>query len=608
MGKKKSATKGYQTQVEVTGLNKILGGGLVLPPSLGKPKSKDSKNTIDDGLVVMISGHSGTGKSTLSLQFALSALDWRSEVGKISYSGIRYYSLEQNKADIKAKCKTLIENGYSDMSKSVAQISIKGKEWFKKDDDSDSQWLLMGWLKEISDQIKKEELLKLVVIDGLNLLDCDTREWSDLHKLVAILRRKSMVSILVLEPHTEKEDSLEYLVDMVLKLKSECDETTLSYLLHYLSITKARYQKTALGWHQYKIRDGGIIVFPSLHFNLGSASHMENQCELSSYPATIIKEPGPPDSIIGYDDKGEIPDESIIVRILGNINRGSTTVILGPRKASKTHLTLDFLRSGARMKEGGLLISVLDNQGTVQEMLKCERKGLGICEKEYTKPGCLDCDNHVYLFHQRPGFIAANEFFYYVDNSIVGQQVKRAENIKAIYEKKQDKITPKKLKEMTEIKRLVFWDLTQIAHRFPLLDKEVMFLPAFFDYLKNNKITSVFMGSSNSQMSMAASAIADNVIYCWRDYVGTKDVKIGKNINLKRNAEVLFVYVDRQEGNSNPSQRTLYCFPYKHKESPVKKIGQVRISQWLVPNWKNVIGSFNKASTMIPDIEERFGV
>jgi len=37
------------------------------------------------------------------------------------------------------------------------------------------------------------------------------------------------------------------------------------------------------------------------------------------------------------------------------------------------------------------------------------------------------------------------------------------------------------------------------------------------DLFKSKKIKSLFMGAGNAQYIAAASAMADNVIFCWRD-------------------------------------------------------------------------------------------
>jgi hypothetical protein len=116
------------------------------------------------------------------------------------------------------------------------------------------------------------------------------------------------------------------------------------------------------------------------------------------------------------------------------------------------------------------------------------------------------------------------------------------------------------------LQRLVFWDLAQLEFRFPLLAHDPMFLPGLMDYLKYSprhdpenegkprKITSLFMGPSNNKLALAASAMADNVLFCWPDK---------KNLH-----EGIAVYVDRIEGH--PGEQKLY-FARAEEEPPKGK-------------------------------------
>ena len=211
-------------------------------------------------------------------------------------------------------------------------------------------------------------------------------------------------------------------------------------------------------------------------------------------------------------------------------------------------LTLDFLRAGSKNGQKGLLISLMDNQPTIvdQRKILCEAFCLNKkTDEKFKECGSRECHKNVHLFHFRPGCIAPSEFIYYLSKSIE-------------YHKEQTE---------KEIQRLVFSNLTQLEYRFPLLAKDKLFIPLLMDCLKHvHKITSVFMGASNIYVSQAASAIADNVIFCWQD------MKKNKGTNSLESGATF--YVDRIEGK--PESGQLFFKPDKIEnadhQAPIEEI------------------------------------
>jgi hypothetical protein len=101
--------------------------------------------------------------------------------------------------------------------------------------------------------------------------------------------------------------------------------------------------------------------------------------------------------------------------------------------------------------------------------------------------------------------------------------------------------------------RVVFWDLTQMDYRFPLFREDRMLLPAMMDMFKTNHIRSLFMGAGNAQNTKAASAMADNVLFCWRS--------TNKGKNGRRSQPALMLYVDRASPSSQRQGKALYRLP-----------------------------------------------
>lgn len=325
----------------------------------------------------------------------------------------------------------------------------------------------------------------------------------------------------------------------MLELRGDEIEYPVRYFLSSLRISKSRYQKTALGWHQYKNRDSGIIVFPSVHFRMGRHKAAVDSIEHSRRPMAELDTQSCSDFHSG--------DTSFLCKFLESIARGSCTVLLGPRRCLKTQLTFDFLRAGSILQqvEPGLLVSLIDNQSTIiaQRRTLCER----CCSQYHTivDCGCKHCYQHVYLLHMPPGCITTSEFMHWLEYRLSLGEL-----------------------EGERIRRLVLWDLAQLEFRFPLLAKDPMFLPGLFDYLKysgplgeetqERRLTSVFMGPPNNELARSASAMADNVLFVWPDRfcqrgLGSAVREVG---TYAAGIEGIAVYVDRVEGH--PGVQRLY--------------------------------------------------
>ena len=380
--------------------------------------------------------------------------------------------------------------------------------------------------KAQKNKIEKETQNKYypcVVLDGLNILTDQEKKVLNLNQIIKTLKKKVFFSILVYDGNTDRDLYQDYLADMVIELRGEEKIQPVHYFLHDLQISKSRFQSAAYGWHQYKIREFGLQVYKSVHFHLHINKYMDNQLTDSFQAITY----SPKIEIAKTKGKNKTNTERIfntsIEKILNAPIPGSFTVILGPRATFKTALTLKFLYNSAVVKDeenkdtkdgDSLLVSVVDNLGTLHNACKCPRSKLDK-EEIRVKRNCKLCHEHFYIFHLRPGCITPDEFFHYLEC--------RIKEHKSICRK--------------DITRLAFWDLTQLEYRFPLFLSDSMFLPGLIGFGKKNKIAMIVMGAGNSALTPAASAVADNVIFTWRD----------ENKKEKNNG-VLAVYVDRCEG------------------------------------------------------------
>ncbi len=91
------AEKSIILKSEVIGLDLLLRGGFQLPP----PVNQNEEEQL--GLVLLIRGKPGTGKTTLALQIFDTSLHWDMPANLIT----KYYSLDQAKNDIDDKLKKI---------------------------------------------------------------------------------------------------------------------------------------------------------------------------------------------------------------------------------------------------------------------------------------------------------------------------------------------------------------------------------------------------------------------------------------------------------------------------------------------------------------------
>jgi KaiC/GvpD/RAD55 family RecA-like ATPase len=570
MKKKRSVTKRVITGIE--GLDALLEGGI-------KPLEKQ-------GLIILIKGPPGAGKTTLALQIALNSGIW-----KISEKISAYWTVEQHKDDIRRKARIIKVNGKK------PRIRIKGiKEFLDSPlEDGLPFWSVRPVVEACLDlhkKISKKRTIKrrIMVLDGLNLLGQKEREYIEIERLLTLLRRQSRIGIVVFEPSPGAYGNIDYHADLVIELRGQEIQEPVRYFLTELRISKSRFQQTGLGWHQYKNRNDGMQVFPSVHFRLSKHKSVETCVNDSITPITELK------NVKGRRSHPHKKDPSILSFFLSkgrkinrnqantSIERGSSTVLLGPRRSLKTQLTFDFLRAGSIMKppEPGLLVSLIDNQSTIVRQPKtlCDRCCASLWRGEQPPPKCTNkrCYKHIHLLHLPPGCITPAEFLQWLEDCL--QRIEQ--------------------KSGQRIRRLVFWDLAQLEFRFPLLADDPMFLPGLMDYLKYSpchelkkedeprKITSLFMGPSNNKLARAASAMADNVLFCWPDQ--------------KNQQEGIAVYVDRIEGH--PGDQKLYFARANDRPSPADKKPGMNFR--FHPNQD--YGAFTNAISMIAEIQSLQGL
>ncbi len=118
----------------------------------------------------------------------------------------------------------------------------------------------------------KEELQReVIVIDGFSHIDSKSLKALPFDHLQDILRKTARISILVFDDRLDMSCD----GDIIIDLRKSYDESE-DYTYSELQISKCTFQTHALGWHQYKRRDEGIVVFPSIHLLLTKRHYIAN--------------------------------------------------------------------------------------------------------------------------------------------------------------------------------------------------------------------------------------------------------------------------------------------------------------------------------------------
>lgn len=581
--------------------------------------SSSGKLVGKDGLVVLIKGKAGCGKSTLALQMAVGLTASLRERGQGS-SLAHYYTLEQNPQNESVHLAVKFADLRNQQGKQLPNLVSFNPNMPREDKSgerfvSDSNPLVRAL--DVLHETGKSTDAAVVVLDGLNAVPGDERRYIDFSRMVSKLRASAQFSIIAYEPSDGTgDDWIDYLVDTIIVLEADQHVGAIEYLLHRLTITKSRYQNAALGWHQYKIRKEGIEVYPSIHYLVHAPDSMKTSFKESLVPVgrrSVSSSTGNRDAVAA----------AIVEQVLGEsvIELGSCTVLLGARGTYKSILCLDYLFTGAKQKEEGLLVSLIDNKDNVISQAMCPMSARGKCrwptgtKGEFCEVPCgaAKCGERVFVFHQRPGCVAPPEFFHYLSASLggepdenaekqssVGKAHGRAANESQLQHTESPKVSavsgrlpaavaeggevtsvgdqPPEAKSTTlveetantierravPIRRLAFWDLTQLEYRFPLFSDEKMFLPALVDLCKKRKVALLIMGAGNSALTRAASAMADNVIFCWRDEK-KKGERLPCGVDSKSpeatspsDGPYLAMYVDRRQGDLGKEGKALY--------------------------------------------------
>lgn len=331
--------------------------------------------------------------------------------------------------------------------------------------------------KENNNEGKKKTPVEFIMIDGLSRLNEEELAQCPLNALSDKLRSKSIVGIITAdEKLLPSEVSTDIVIDMDIRQNEHPEHSNTA-----LKISKCLYQKNAYGWHQYKMRNAGIEVIPSIHLQMGQRFIMDDIVTDAMLPAN--KYPYPywlNEKESPFKDENMCQaNEDYEKHLTGKDPTGKLIVqerqLIGylVNKDSLTDFVKDKIKNGAKKNRHVLFVNLdKDRMEFIDDYLKGESQ--------------LE---NVHLFNFRPSYIHADEMLWALD-----------QQIRAI-EAKTRKSDPKKDKTLTTHYThvsLVFGDLNYIHYAYPCLSKESLFLPALAAYTKRHHMTNYIFATLNN--------------------------------------------------------------------------------------------------------------
>ncbi|MBU2623791.1 MAG: hypothetical protein KKD92_15890 [Proteobacteria bacterium] len=333
---------------------------------------------------------------------------------------------------------------------------------------------------------------QVLVIDSLNTLGQAAPK--TMQEILYLCSTRCLLTIAVLDtgPGIYSDHQWapsEYLADIEIDFSYDRPE---NYMIRKVWVVKARFQDHADGFHRMKInpkpsdkaipnplnpliKEGGIFVFPSIHRHLSIARGAIDKFQkrkLECYPKAI-----------------ETPFAAMNNAIQGGgFPSGACSLIVGDRGGMKSHLAyytlLRFLMKKDNESERAIIISLRDTQdaaeSTLAEILlqQVDDNGMKLDPAIKNKPDAekfireeLVADDRLEILYFWPGYISSEEFFHLVCTSVdrpgIGKEEKRR--------------PPASL--------VVINGIEQLSARFPLCDKESMFVSGLLSMLTVKGIT-----------------------------------------------------------------------------------------------------------------------
>ena len=325
--------------------------------------------------IYLLEGDPGSGKTTLAMQFLLE--------GKAKGDRCLYIGLSESKNEILNVART---HGWN-------LDGIDLFEIFAKDKLSMESQNTFFHTSEVelgaTNQIIIDEVLKAkphrVVIDSLTELKLLAQDPMKFRRQILMLKQfflEQGSTVLLLDDKTSQisDQEVKSIVHGIIKLEQLSPEYGAER--RRLRVLKLRGVAFRGGYHDFTIRKGGLAVFPRL---VASEHSLPTKSEYAKSGVAGI------DQMMG-----------------GGIDRGSSTLLMGPAGCGKSSLSLKYVSEAAQRGEKSSIFAFDEGLRT----LITRTEGMGIPIKKY-----ID-DKTVNIKQVDPAELSPGEFFHLVRESV----------------------------------------------------------------------------------------------------------------------------------------------------------------------------------------------
>jgi circadian clock protein KaiC len=342
----------------VSGLNDILSGGLPI------------------GQMYLLEGTPGTGKTTIALQFIRTAI--------MSGEKALYITLSESKRELEASARS---HGWKNEELSIAEFvpeeaSLSPEQQYTVFHPSEVE--LAGTIQKLTGLIEEIKPTRLVIdsLSELRLLASDTMRYRrQLLALKQFFAGRETTVLLLDDRSAEGSDmQLQSIAHGVIRL----DRVPRSYGVNrrQIEIVKLRGSSFREGTHDYTIETGGIRIYPRLIANEHDST-FKNERVKSGIQAL--------DAMFG-----------------GGINRGSSTLLIGPTGAGKSTMSIQYAYAAAVRGDRAIVYAFDEVLRTAID----RAEALGIHVREEISKGTLA------MSQIDPAELSPGEFIWQIRNDV----------------------------------------------------------------------------------------------------------------------------------------------------------------------------------------------